>query len=101
MSRQKITIPRKKIGEFCRRWKVAKFSLFGSILRENFRPDSDVDALVAFSPDAQVSLFDLVEMQNELKTIFKHDVDLVKKDALDNLFHNREILNMAKVVYAA
>ena len=101
MNKHRIIIPRKKIGEFCRRWKVVEFSLFGSILREDFRPDSDVDVLVAFSPDAQVSLFDLVEMQDELKTIFKRDVDLVEKDALENPFRKREILNTAQVVYAA
>ena len=101
MSRQRIPIPRKKIAEFCRRWKVVEFSLFGSILREDFRSDSDVDVLVSFSPDAQVSLFDLVQMQNELKAIFKRDVDLVEKDALENPFRKREILNTAQVVYAA
>ena len=100
MSRQRITIPRKRIVEFCRRWKVVEFSLFGSILREDFRPDSDVDVLVTFSPDAKVSLFDLVEMQDELKIIFKRDVDLVEKDALENPFRKREILNTAQVVYA-
>jgi len=101
MDRQRLTIPKKKIAEFCRRRKVVEFSLFGSILREDFRPDSDVDVLVTFSPDARVSLFDLVEMQDELKAIFKRDVDLVEKDALENPFRRREILNTAKVVYAA
>lgn len=56
MSKQRITIPKKKIGEFCRRWNVVEFSQFGSILREDFRPDSDVDVLVTFAPAAQVSL---------------------------------------------
>jgi uncharacterized protein len=101
MSKPKIIIPKKKIDEFCHRWKVIEFSLFGSILREDFRPDSDVDVLITFSPDAKVSLFDLVEMQDELKAIFKRDVDLVEKDALNNPFRKREILNTAQVVYAA
>jgi uncharacterized protein len=100
MGRQRLTIPRKKIAEFCRRRQVVEFSLFGSILREDFRPDSDVDVLVTFAPDARVSLFDLVDMQDELKTIFKRDVDLVEKDALVNPFRKREILNTARVVYA-
>jgi uncharacterized protein len=101
MSRQRISIPRKKIGEFCRRWKVEEFSLFGSVLREDFRSDSDVDVLITFTPDAQVSLFDLVDMQNELEAIFKRNVDLVEKDALKNPFRKREIFNTAQVVYAA
>ena len=69
MSRQKVPISRKKIANFCRRWNVVEFSLFGSVLREDFRPDSDVDVLVRFAPDARVSLFDLVEMQDELKAL--------------------------------
>ncbi len=101
MSKIKLPIPKKQIGEFCRRWKVVEFSLFGSILREDFRPNSDVDVLITFSPDAQVSLFDLVEMQDELKAIFKRHVDLVEKDALNNPFRKREILSTAQVVYAA
>jgi uncharacterized protein len=101
MKKQRIAIPQKKIGEFCRRWKVVEFSLFGSVLREDFRPDSDVDVLVTFAPDAQVSLFDLVQMQIELESVFGRPVDVVEKDALRNPFRKREILNTAQVVYAA
>jgi len=54
MSAKRLSIPKKQIGEFCRRWKVVEFSLFGSVLREDFRPDSDVDVLVAFAPEAQL-----------------------------------------------
>lgn len=103
MNKQHIIIPRKKIGEFCRRWKVAEFSLFGSVLREDFRPDSDVDVLVTFAPDAKVSLFDLVEMQDELKAIFKREVDLVEKQAIiesQNYIRRKNILGNTKVVYA-
>ena len=101
MSAKKLSIPKKQIGEFCLRWKVVEFSLFGSVLREDFRPDSDVDVLVTFAPEARVSLFDLVEMQDELKAIFKRDVDLVEKDALENPFRKRKILGTARVVYAS
>jgi predicted nucleotidyltransferase len=101
MNKQHLRIPRKKITGFCRRWKVVEFSLFGSVLRDDFRPDSDVDVLVTFAPEARVSLFDLVEMQDELKAIFERDVDLVEKDALENPFRKREILGTAQVVYAA
>lgn len=100
MSRNKANIPRKKISEFCRRWNVAEFCLFGSILREDFRPDSDVDVLVSFAPDAQVSLFDLVRMQIELKTIFNREVDLVEKATLQNPYRRREILQTAQRVFA-
>jgi len=80
---------------------VVEFSLFGSVLREDFRPDSDVDVLVTFAPDAQVSLFDLVQMQIELESLFGRPVDVVEKDALRNPFRKREILSTAQVVYAA
>ena len=100
MKKKKIRIPRKKISEFCLRWGVVEFSLFGSILRDDFRPDSDVDVLVTFSPEAQISLFDLVQMKIDLEKIFHRPVDVIEKDALENPFRKREILRTAKVVYA-
>jgi uncharacterized protein len=103
MSRHRLTIPRKKIAEFCRHRKVLEFSLFGSILREDFRPDSDVDVLVTFAPDAKVSLFDLVDMQDELKAIFKREVDLIEKQAIlesKNYIRRKSILENTRVVYA-
>ena len=101
MSKYRLTIPRKKIAEFCRRRQVVEFSLFGSVLRDDFRPDSDVDVLVTFAPDAQVSLFDLVDMKIELEGLFDRPVDVVEKDALRNPFRKQEILSTAQVVYAA
>jgi uncharacterized protein len=103
MNKQRITIPKKKIAEFCRRRKVVEFSLFGSVLREDFRPDSDVDVLVAFAPDTHMSLFDLVEMQDELESIFKRKVDLVEKQAVlesQNYIRRKSILANTRVVYA-
>ena len=100
MQKQKIRIPRKKIAEFCLRWGVVEFSLFGSILRDDFRPDSDVDVLVTFSPEARISLFELVQMKIDLEKIFHRPVDVIEKDALENPFRKREILRTAKVVYA-
>jgi len=97
----KIRIPRKKIADFCLRWKVTELSLFGSVLREDFRPDSDVDVLVTFSQEAQISLFDLVQMKIDLEKLFHRPVDVIEKDALENPFRKREILRTAKVVYAS
>ena len=79
---------------------MVEFSLFGSILRDDFRPDSDVDVLVTFSPEARISLFDLVQMKIDLEKIFHRPVDVIEKDALENPFRKREILRTAKVVYA-
>ncbi len=62
-----IDLPKTKIAEFCKKWKIREFSLFGSVLRKDFRPDSDIDVLVTFSEDAKHTLFDLVHMENDSK----------------------------------
>jgi predicted nucleotidyltransferase len=101
MSKTKIRIPRQKIIEFCRRWRVVELSLFGSVLREDFHPESDVDVLVTFSKDTEISLFDFVQMKLDLEEIFNRSVDVIEKDALENPFRKREILKNAQVIYAA
>jgi predicted nucleotidyltransferase len=93
-------VPRDKIEEFCRRRRVTEFALFGSVARGEARSESDVDVLVTFAPDAGWSLFDLVEMQDELKLMFGREVHLVERDGLRNPFRRREILRSMKVVYA-
>jgi predicted nucleotidyltransferase len=100
----KVAIPRKKLGTFCRRWNISELAFFGSVLREDFRPDSDIDLLVSFAPNAKVSLFDLVHMQNELKEIFGREVDLVKRRAIEkseNYIRRKNILQNTRVIYAA
>jgi len=104
MSKQKISIPHKKIAEFCQRWKVVEFSLFGSAIREDFHPNSDIDVLVSFAPNARVSLFDLVDMEDELKNVFGREVDLVEKESIlqsENYIRRKNILENTKVIYAA
>jgi predicted nucleotidyltransferase len=100
----KVSIPRKKVGEFCRRWKISEMSLFGSVLRQDFKPDSDIDLLVTFEAKAKISLFDLVHMQDELKEIFGREVDLVERRAIEkseNYIRRKNILSNTKVIYAA
>ena len=99
--RRKFSIPRKKIAEFCKRWSINEFSLFGSVLREDFRPDSDVDVLVSIDPKAHIGLFEIAEMGIELEEMFKRPVDLVEKEGLRNPYRRSEIFNTAKVIYAA
>ena len=92
------------LAEFCRRWKVSELALFGSALREDFKPDSDVDMLVAFTPNAKWSLIDLVSMQDELSRLWQRPVDLVRRRAVErsqNWIRRRAILESAEVVYAA
>ncbi|MCJ7625022.1 MAG: nucleotidyltransferase family protein [Anaerolineaceae bacterium] len=100
MKEQKISIPREKIREFCQSRDVIEFAVFGSAIRDDFSLQSDVDVLVTFAPDAQISLFDLVQMQIELEDIFDRPVDLVEKASLRNPYRRREILKTAQVVYA-
>ena len=90
-----------KLASFCRKWKITELSLFGSVLREDFKPDSDIDVLVTFAPEARWSLLDLPRMQDELSEILGRNADLVDIKALRNPFRRREILATKKVVYAS
>ena len=101
MERKKFTLPRKEIEEFCKRWSITEFSVFGSVLREDFGPDSDIDVLVSIDPKAHIGLFEIAQMQIELEDLFKRPVDLVEKEGLVNPYRRSEILSTAQVVYAA
>jgi uncharacterized protein len=96
-----ISLPLEKINEFCKNHHVKELSLFGSVLREGFKPDSDVDILVSFNADASVNLMDFVEMQDELKVLLNREVDLVEKEALSNPFLRYSILSHKETIYAA
>jgi len=98
---QRINLPKEKIAEFCRKWKITEFALFGSVLREDFGPDSDIDVLVTFQDDAPWSMWDLLDMRKELKDLVGRNVDIVEKDALRNPFRKQEILNNMEIMYAA
>jgi len=100
-SKNKKELPFAGIEDFCKRWKVREFSIFGSILREDFRPDSDVDILLSFSEDAPWGLFEFVDMKDELKRIFNREVDIVEAEGIRNPFRKREILRTREVIYAA
>jgi predicted nucleotidyltransferase len=95
------TIDPRQITDFCRRWKVTELALFGSVLRADFRPDSDIDLLVTFEPGAPWTLWDLTRMRIELEAIFGREVDLVEKKALRNPFRREAILANQRIVYAA
>jgi predicted nucleotidyltransferase len=101
---KRFTIPRKRIADFCKRWNVSEFAIFGSALRADFRPDSDIDVLVSFAPGAGVSLFDMVHMQDELKQIFGREVDLISKRGVEtsrNYLRRKAILESAQVIHVA
>lgn len=99
---QNITLDQQQIASFCRRWGITELALFGSVLRADFRPDSDVDALVTFDPSTHWTLFDLSAMQDELREILGQKVDLVSRRGLEssqNYLRRRIILSSAKVIY--
>lgn len=97
----KLQMDPEALAAFCRKWRVREFSLFGSALREDFGPESDLDLLVSFEPEAPWSLFDLMEMKEELETQLGRPVDLVEMEALRNPWRKREILRTREVIYAA
>lgn len=99
-----VQIDRKELETFCKKWKVKEFSLFGSVLREDFRPDSDVDVLVTFSSDAHWSLFDMAAMKKNLEALVGREVDLVSRRAIEasrNPIRRQSILSSSVVLHAA
>ena len=92
-------IPANRIADFAARWRISELALFGSVLRDDFDAESDVDVLVSFDPAATWSLWDLTTMADELSVIFGHNVDLVEKEGLRNPFRRQHILSGRKVIY--
>jgi predicted nucleotidyltransferase len=90
-----------RLAEFCRKWCIHELSLFGSVLRDDFGPESDIDLLVSFEADAGWTLFDLIEMKEEAEALFGRPVDIVEREALRNPWRKREILRTHEVIYAA
>ena len=101
MAEVKIPLALDKIEPFCRKWRIVEFALLGSVLREGFRPDSDVDVLVALEPDAPRDLWDLVVVRDGLRQLFGREGDLVKERSLRNPFRRHAILRTRKVICAA
>lgn len=96
-----IPIDREKIRIFCEKWKIKEFYLFGSVLRDDFGPDSDVDVCVRFEENSPWDLFDIVEMMDELEQFFCRKVDFLEADAIRNPFRRKEIMQTRRLIYAA
>lgn len=99
-----IQIPKEKISEFCKRWNITEFALFGSVLRDDFNANSDIDALVTFAPESHTTLFDLGTMQEELQEIFGRAVDVVSKKGIEssrNYIRRKAILSSAEIINVA
>ena len=96
----RVSVPEEEIADFCRRYHVRQIEVFGSTLRDDFGPESDVDVLVAFEPDAQIGLITLSRMRRELEELFGRPVDLVPREGLKPRIREA-VLSSAEVIYAA
>jgi hypothetical protein len=97
-----ITLDSNRLAAFCRDWKIREVSVFGSILRDDFGPDSDIDFLVDYDDDAEWDLFDLFRMEEELERIVGRPVDVVDRYALEcdgNRFVRAQIARTAELIY--
>ena len=104
MNKQNINIPPKQLADFCERWAISEFALFGSVLRDDFDLDSDLDVLITFTPNADWSLFDHLRMEQELTELLRRKIDLFNRRAVErnhNWLRSQEILSTAEVVYAS
>ena len=103
-SELKIDLPLEKIAEFCRKWKIVELSIFGSALRGDFGPDSDLDFLFTLAADAKVTLWDLPAMEDELTTLLGRRAELISRSGIErsrNWIRRREILQAAETIYRA
>ena len=104
MNTPHIDLPLNAISAFCKRWLVTELALFGSVLRNDFGPASDVDLLVAFEEEARHTLLDIARMENELSRMLGREVDLVDRTAVEksrNYIRRKAILESAETIYAA
>jgi predicted nucleotidyltransferase len=91
------------LADVCARWRITEIALFGSVLREDFGPESDIDVLLTFEEGAPWSLWDLADLQDELEKVFGRSIDIAERPAVEesrNPFRKREILGSARVVYS-
>jgi predicted nucleotidyltransferase len=104
MTPMNLGVGAERIAEFCRGWKIRRLAVFGSFVRGELRPGSDIDLLVTFSPDADWTMFDHFAMEEELSHLFGREVDLVSVRAVEenpNPISRQQILDSARQIYAA
>ncbi|NEP14681.1 MAG: nucleotidyltransferase family protein [Symploca sp. SIO2C1] len=101
---KRLTITSEQLIKFCQRWQIAELALFGSILRDDFKAESDIDILVSYQPTAKRGLLEKISMKEELSCLLHRKVDLVSKKAIErsqNWIRRRNILDSAEVIYVA
>jgi predicted nucleotidyltransferase len=100
----RLDVSKEQIAAFCRKWNVTELSLFGSVLRDDFGPHSDIDVLVTFAPDVKIGVFGLMRMRDELTAMFGRKVDLVERRLIEqsnNYIRRKHILDTTEVVYGS
>jgi predicted nucleotidyltransferase len=97
----RVYLDRERIAEFCEKWNIIELSIFGSVLRDDFGPHSDIDVLVSLAPHTGLGLFDWVQMIDELEGLFGRKVDLVEASTLRNPYRRKEILGTRQVLHEA
>ena len=96
-SRIKIKIPQKELNEFCQRYQIQRLALFGSVLGDNFRAESDIDVLVSFQPNAKIGFITFSRMQRELAELLKRPVDLVPIDGIKPVIRESVLANIEEI----
>ena len=103
LAKRDIQMPSQEIAAFCERWQITELALFGSVLRDDFGPESDIDVLVRFRPSATPTLLDLVRMEDELTRLLDRKADLVEYAAVEasrNYIRRKAVLQSAETIYA-
>jgi hypothetical protein len=98
---QRLGMNSAALERFCAQWEITELAVFGSILRDDFRPDSDLDLLITFAADAPWSLWDFIAMKQEFEQLAGRSADLIEKSALRNPYLRHEVLRTQEVIYAS
>ena len=99
-----VSIRKDQLTAFCKRWQVTELALFGSVLRDDFGPESDMDVLVEFEEGARHTLLDIAQMENELSRMLGREVHLIERTAVEqsrNYIRRKAILDSAETIYTA
>ena len=101
---QNFSLSKTELVRFCQKWQITEFALFGSVLRDDFTANSDIDVLITFAPQAKRSLFDLIQMRDELTELSGRKVDVLTRKSVEqshNWLRRQNILNSAQVIYVS
>lgn len=96
-----ITLNNNDIAVLCKKYSINELSIFGSSIRDDFNQNSDIDILVSFDKNAEITLFDIMELEKEISKLVNREVDVVEKESLKNPIRKNRILSTREIIYAA